>query len=460
MVGIEGTNAGWGGVVHSSHSWPLLGPVGNTSGLSSSSSSGLPSYRQVSEVSLMQPGAAFHSGADFHVDPPALALYPSWLEVHEALYRLKGATSFECQHILNRFAKATIQRFSTAWSAFWLILHTAQGFPSSQWEFLDVSSFVLKLQQCPLWQIAIWVDMFWHNTSAAQARNLYASLLALPALEQLKFENSLKCAKRAWNSAKPKYDLYFGVETILHGFIKGASPEMEEEVRQRCIVLLRLVCLFRGIDLERSHRNIDCRQQPWMLESMRKGRSYWARYPIPCIWPREVNPQVWLDTYLEMTSDYQGSSLFVSLPSPQGRKPIKSDTINGITTRFMESVGITQWTAHATRGAGATALIARGVEPAIVQSLGDWQSTDCFNKFYNRVRATKPFQQCLIPDGLRGPDRAPYVPAEQGVLHQISAQLSAQTAKRVRRPSRPKAKLSKKPRANPARGVSLSRSSK
>ena len=178
---------------------------------------------------------------------------------------------------------------------------------------------------------------------------------------------------------------------------------MEEEVRLRCIVLLRLVCLFRGIDLERSRRNIDCRQQPWMLESRRKGRSFWARYPIPCIWPRDVNPQVWLDTYLEMTSDYQGSSLFVSLPSPQGRKPIKSDTINGITTRFMESVGITQWTAHATRGAGATALIARGVEPAIVQSLGDWQSTDCFNKFYNRVRATKPFQQCFIPDGLRGP---------------------------------------------------------
>ena len=86
------------------------------------------------------------------------------------------------------------------------------------------------------------------------------------------------------------------------------------------------------------------------------------------------------------------------MPDRSGkRKPLTANSINRMTTDFLRAHGITQYTAHSTRGAGATALIHKGVSPAVVQSLGDWKSGDTFNFFYNRVRALEPFQQVLIP---------------------------------------------------------------
>ena len=415
LVGSETQDADWGFPANSTPSWVVPRCLGQSSAGPIFASGNLLASGPVPLISSGPAGT-------LDAQPPA-SKYPSWIEVHTAIYRDKGASPLECQLILDRFAKATIQRFSTAWMAFWSFIHSTVGFHASRWELLDVPTFVTKLRSLPLWQLALWLDSFLHSYSAAQARNVYASFLALPYFEQLRYENLLKAAKRTWNASKPKYDHYFSVETILKAFCTEEPPEREEDIRLRCILLLRLLCLFRGVDLERAHRNIDCAQQPWMLESKRKGRAYWARYPVPCIWPENVNPQVWLDQYLHCTADYTGPSLFVSLPTPQGRKPIQSDTINGLTTRFLQSIGITQWTAHATRGAGATALIARGVEPAIVQSLGDWQSTDCFNKFYNRVRATKPFQQCLLPEHDMGPEGPVYEPCSSGVLARISKSL-------------------------------------
>ena len=90
--------------------------------------------------------------------------------------------------------------------------------------------------------------------------------------------------------------------------------------------------------------------------------------------------------------------LLGTLPDRSGKRmPLSAMSIHRITTDCLKAHGITQYTAHSTRGAGATALIHKGVSPAVVQSLGDWKSGDTFNFFYNRVRALEPFQQVLIP---------------------------------------------------------------
>ena len=49
-----------------------------------------------------------------------------------------------------------------------------------------------------------------------------------------------------------------------------------------------------------------------------------------------------------MTSSYEGNELFVSLKAP--RKPIVAGTINSLTTTFLRSVGVHDFTAHSKEG--------------------------------------------------------------------------------------------------------------
>ena len=105
--------------------------------------------------------------------------------------------------------------------------------------------------------------------------------------------------------------------------------------------------------------------------------------------PESCDPQHWVDLYLKTTASYTGDALFVSLGRP--RKAIKADT-----TRWLHRHGIEDYTAHSTRGAAATTLLHHGSPSNWVQALGDWESTDSFNKFNNRLVAMGAFQQCLV----------------------------------------------------------------
>ena len=60
-------------------------------------------------------------------------------------------------------------------------------------------------------------------------------------------------------------------------------------------------------------------------------------------------------------------------------------------------MGLHACAAHSTRGACATALLAKGVPKGVVKQLGDWKSEGAFEMFYNRLRCSQPWQQCLVP---------------------------------------------------------------
>jgi hypothetical protein len=247
--------------------------------------------------------------------------------------------------------------------------------------------------------MALELKAFMDATSVSQARNCYSALVALPPLQQLKFEVVMKPLKRKFNVSKPRYDIFYDVEPILRDFQLEEKPCDEVSIRLRLILLLRLLCMFRGVDLARAHRNVRKGSLPYFLETQKKGRQYYAWYPIPHIEPTKCSPVMYILAYLEFTKDYTGPELFVTTPSAKGRRPLKADTINGLTTRFLHARGLQEYTAHSTRGAAATALLLKGVEPQVVQALGDWESTDCFNKFYNRLRVTKgAVAQCLVPN--------------------------------------------------------------
>ena len=95
----------------------------------------------------------------------------------------------------------------------------------------------------------------------------------------------------------------------------------------------------------------------------------------------------------------------MSLRKP--RKPLSSDTINGLTTRWLRKhllelgeLETDSFSAHSTRGAAATALIYLGVDPHVVAALGDWSCYDTFRKFYDRTRALLRMAQVLVPPDL------------------------------------------------------------
>ena len=100
--------------------------------------------------------------------------------------------------------------------------------------------------------------------------------------------------------------------------------------------------------------------------------------------------------------------MFLALPARDGApdKPLASDTINSLKIKFLEAHNLLEVTAHSTRGACATALLRKGVPPAVVQQMGDWASEVSFNFFYNSLRATQAWQQVLVPEAA-GSSEAP-----------------------------------------------------
>ena len=161
-------------------------------------------------------------------------------------------------------------------------------------------------------------------------------------------------------------------------------PCAEEEIRLRLILLMRLVCLFRGIDSANAKRSsIKTSSQPWFLETNSKGRGYYSHYPIPDLTPKACCPQEMLQRYILVTAPYVGGELLLTLPNQHGvRLHLSPDSINSLSTKWLKANGYPEYTAHSTRGASATSLLKRGIPPALVQALGDWAKSGLFPKFF------------------------------------------------------------------------------
>ena len=169
--------------------------------------------------------------------------------------------------------------------------------------------------------------------------------------------------------------------------LEAPEPEDIVDVRLCAILLPWLLCMYRGIDLARCYRPIVVKQGVHFMSMLRKGKRKKQLYQLPKIQPDKVNPLYWVEKYLAMTPDL-GPELVWALPTAEKMKPLASDTINSLTTRFLKENGLQDFTAHSTRGACATALLAKGVPPPVVQQMGDWSSEVSFNLFYNRLRTT------------------------------------------------------------------------
>lgn len=305
-------------------------------------------------------------------------------------YTLRGATEAEIDLLLEPVQPRTWTCYNKAWGQF-CALATSSGLVPPRPTFQN-------LMEMPLWRIVGLLNRLAQIFSVHCARNAYSALLLLPSFHNLRFDLALKPLKRKWSASKPKYDSFYDVQAILGHLASAPCPTTEDDIRLRLVLLLRFLCLFRGVDIARSRRDtLKTQSQPWLMESKRKGRLYFAFYPIHSISPQACNPQFWLHSYLQLTSAFKGPELILSLPSQGQRTPLSSDRINALTTQFLHSVGLEHFSAHSTRGAAATTLLLLGVDPNVVKEMGDWRSVDTFHTFYNRMRTGLNPAQMLVP---------------------------------------------------------------
>ena len=311
-------------------------------------------------------------------------------------YQLRGATNEEATLIINEIGKDTLKRYNSAWHMFGtFLLQDAALAP-----LLKVERF----GQIPLMTVAVQLLKFSRTHSLSAGRMAYSAVCLFPCFSQLRFEGMLRNLKRDWFVSVPHYHRFYDVRRLIQ--VMHQQPvETEAQLRLQAILSLRFFASFRGVDMARSRRDIQRAAQPWFISAKRKGRRYYARYPIHNVTPPSIDPQRCLARFLEATGDYEGSEIFVSLRKP--RKPLSSDTINGLTTRWLRKhllelgeLETDSFSAHSTRGAAATALIYLGVDPHVVAALGDWSCYDTFRKFYDRTRALLHIAQVLVPPDL------------------------------------------------------------
>ena len=292
--------------------------------------------------------------------------------------------------------KRYLKRYNSAWHMFGtFLLQDAALAPLLKVE---------RYGQIPLMTVAVQLLKFSRTHSLSAGRMAYSAVCLFPCFSQLRFEGMLRNLKRDWFVSVPHYHRFYDVRRLIQ--VMHQQPvETEAQLRLQAILSLRFFALFRGVDLARSRRDIQRAAQPWFISAKRKGRRYYARYPIHNVTPPSIDPQRCLARYLEATGDYEGSEIFVSLRKP--RKPLSSDTINGLTTRWLRKhllelgeLETDSFSAHSTRGAAATALIYLGVDPHVVAALGDWSGYDTFRKFYDRTRALLRIAQVLVPPDL------------------------------------------------------------
>ena len=197
-----------------------------------------------------------------------------------------------------------------------------------------------------------------HNVSPSQARQAYSALLMVPGLDQLRFCPLLQPFRKLWFTSNVRYG---GFWNPLPLFKKLAMSHVKwddiQQVRDRLIIVLRLLHLMRSFDLSQVMRKVCFIDDAPMVWLKRKGwkEHRWVEVLRTCsrCAPSSVSssslgmfsssqmcPWCLLKRYVHLTSGLvpQGSSLFRSLRSPF--PPLSANAIGSVTKKIFGFHGI------------------------------------------------------------------------------------------------------------------------
>ena len=164
-------------------------------------------------------------------------------------------------------------------------------------------------------------------------------------------------------------------------------------LRERTILILRLLHLCRSVDLARM----------WRIRSnnaiaiRRKGQTR-ARFEALLRLPnQDISPLDLVSRYVSLTASQvpKGGPLFISLNPPYVK--LTENSIARIIKKALEGIGMPlgAYGPHSTRGAGVKMYRKMGLSADIVCELGGWKNVEAFTKHYSRLNATISVGQVL-----------------------------------------------------------------
>ena len=191
--------------------------------------------------------------------------------------------------------------------------------------------------------------VFLNKFSPAQARNAYSALLLLPGWGQLRFSPLLVCCRKNWQTSQARYSTFWDATTVLDKLAHMALDwESIQEVRDRLIIIFRLLNLSRSIDLARTWRCMSQVGEQAFVLTQRKNqnRPQWEAV-IKLKEPVALSPLALLMQYVRLTASFvpAGSFLLRQLKPPFA--PLCANTIGSITKHWFKKT----WTTNCPLGA-------------------------------------------------------------------------------------------------------------
>ena len=202
-------------------------------------------------------------------------------------------------------------------------------------------------------EVACWILRFAQH-QPHQARNAYSGFVLIPGWEQIKFCQEIKMAKRCWGISSVRYADFWDAKAVLEK-LQGIPLKWNDvqQVRDRCIIVLRLFHLCRSIDLARAFRAQSklSDKQYWLLRRKGAKKPGWEALlslPIPTVSPVHL-----LNKYVALTASQGkvGGPVFLAVTPPFA--PLTANSIGRITKNILMKLGIPVniFVAHSTRGA-------------------------------------------------------------------------------------------------------------
>ena len=155
---------------------------------------------------------------------------------------------------------STLERYDGAFRTFWAFCQK-KGFEVPSLTVEQVASFFMQMSQ----------------VNSNQAKHLFSASLMLPGFESLRFSPLLRTKKRKWNSSVPKYSDFWDAEKVFSLLLKQSlNWSSVKDVRNRLILVFRLLHLCRSIDLQRALRTLSLQGDRLFLLIRRKNQSYYG----------------------------------------------------------------------------------------------------------------------------------------------------------------------------------------
>ena len=270
---------------------------------------------------------------------------------------------------------SSLPRYDHAFRHLWCFCHM-QGADPLALSLEEVAGWLLRMAQ------------HWPH----EARNAYSALLLIPGWQQLRFSPLIKSCKAKWQSKGDKYPDFWDAQTILKKlFLAPLDWKDTKSVRDRLILVLRLLHLCRSVDLQRMYRRKSVSQGGLWVAIRRKGQVR-ARFErlIRLPW-KGVSPHHLILHYVTLTAGSGSISGPLLLSHVPPFKPLSANSIGRITRQALSSLGVPTnvFGPHSTRGAGVKMYKALGFSSEIVCELGGWKNVNAFSTHYLRLGASE-----------------------------------------------------------------------